>query len=541
MTSAVPGLQTAEAFGLDPIRAPVAHGMRDLFLPLEHLLVSGGDPRLALDPASGLNEYGCGPGPAPDHVSFGSSTASVISQRAYERVARAREDMMRSAIALGLEEAFEARFEALREELKAQLLLGDDVDVVFAPSGTDAQLQALFIAQARLGIGLTTILVGSDQTGSGAAYTARGRHFNILTAAGRAVGKDTPVAGLACDAILVPLIDPQGEARELADVDAAVLDAVAAATARGTGVLLQVMDSSKLGRRAPSDACLAEIAQRWPGEVQVAVDACQMRLGRARIKFYLDRGCMVLITGSKYFGGPAFAGALLLPAALMGPLLKQTARPVPGLADYTSRSDWPKACEALRDRLERRSNLGQWLRWEAALEEMAAYHAVPATFRARAVKELGRSIRDMIMLSPALEAVPGAGRMPAADDEEFSEATIFPFTVRGPRGPIGAEAGRALYRALNRDVSGLITTSSADAELAARRYLIGQPVRLERSGAKPAAALRLCIGARLITESWSPDAACARRNLEHTIDRIADVVAKIELLLAEAGAEFAEP
>lgn len=31
-----------------------------------------------------------------------------------------------------------------------------------------------------------------------------------------------------------------------------------------------------------------------------------------------------------------------------------------------------------------------------------------------------------------------------------------------------------------------------------------------------------------------------RRNLEHTLDRIAGVVAKIELLLAEAGAEFVE-
>ena len=35
MTSAVPGLQTAEAFGLDPFRTHVARGMRDLFLPLE--------------------------------------------------------------------------------------------------------------------------------------------------------------------------------------------------------------------------------------------------------------------------------------------------------------------------------------------------------------------------------------------------------------------------------------------------------------------------------------------------------------------------
>ncbi|HMD75573.1 MAG TPA: hypothetical protein VKG05_17040, partial [Steroidobacteraceae bacterium] len=97
-----------------------------------------------------------------------------------------------------------------------------------------------------------------------------------------------------------------------------------------------------------------------------------------------------------------------------------------------------------------------------------------------------------------------------------------------------------LYRALNRDMSKTIATSAADAEVAARHCLIGQPVKLERAGAKPVAALRLCIGARLITEGWSQESASARRNLEHTLDRIAGVVAKIELLLAEAGAEFVE-
>jgi hypothetical protein len=540
MTSAVPRLQTAEAFGLDPFREQVARGMRDLFRPLEDLLISGGDPRLSLDPASGLNEYGCGPRPAPDDFSFASSTASVISERAYERTARAREDMMRSAISLGLEEAFDARFEAMREELKAQLDLAREVDVVFAPSGTDAQLQALFVAQTRLGSRLATIVVGSDQTGSGTAYTAHGRHFNSLTAAGCAVRKDEPVAGLTSEAIAVPLIDPQGEARDAADIDAAVLAAISHVAAGGAGVLLQVMDSSKLGWRAPGDGCLAEIIRRWPGKVQIVVDACQMRIGRGRLKAYLDRGYMVLITGSKYFGGPAFAGALLLPAALSRPFLKKSVKLAPGLADYTGRSDWPKAYKALRGRLESRANLGQWLRWEAALEEMTAYYAVPAAFRTQAVKALGRGIEDLIMLSPSLQAVPRPARTPVEEDEEFSDATIFPFTVRGPHGPIGAEKCRALYRALNRDMSKLVVTSAADSELAARSCLIGQPVKLERAGARPVAALRLCIGARLITDAWSGDAAAARRNLEHTLDRIAGVVGKIELLLAAAGAEFVE-
>ena len=95
-----------------------------------------------------------------------------------------------------------------------------------------------------------------------------------------------------------------------------VLGAIEASVADGNRVLLQIMDLSKLGWRAPSDQCLDEIAARWPGRVQVVVDACQMRLGRPRLKQYLDRGYLVIVTGSKFFTGPPFSGALLVPAGL---------------------------------------------------------------------------------------------------------------------------------------------------------------------------------------------------------------------------------
>jgi hypothetical protein len=538
MKSAVPDLQTAEAFGLDPFREPVARGLRDLFRPLDDLLICGGDPRLKLDSVTRLNEYGCGPSPAPDTFSFASSTASTISGRAYERVALAREELMRAAIEVGLEHAFDDRLEAMRGQLKSHLKLAPDVDVVFAPSGTDAQLKALFVAQTHFGVAPTTIVVGSDQTGSGAAFTARGRHFSTLTAAGFAVRKDEPVAGLACGAIAVPLLDGQGEVRPRLDADLAVLDAVEVAIRDGARVLLHIMDSSKLGWRAPSEACLAEIARRWPDRVKVVVDACQMRLGRGRLKAYLERGYMVLLTGSKYFGGPAFSGALLLPSALSRPLGKRSAKVAPGLLDYTGRSDWPKACKGLRGRLESRANLGQWLRWEAALDEMAAYYAVPDVFRAQAVKALGEGIEDLITLSPWLGRVGRHAETVAGADEEFTAATIFPFTVRGSDGPLEVDKCRLLYRALRSDVSAVVGGSIADREVAARHCLLGQPVKVEREGREPVAVLRLCIGARLVTDAWSPDAATARGNIEQELDRIAGVVAKIELLLAHAGADF---
>src|SRR4029077_8359587 len=115
-------LQVADkAISGDQFRS--ASAMAELFAPLDRLLSGGADPRLTVNPASGLNEYGCQPFPCPDTLCFSSSTATSISQRAYDRAQNARDGLMQSAIAVGMEAAFDARIEAMRDELRDYLSL----------------------------------------------------------------------------------------------------------------------------------------------------------------------------------------------------------------------------------------------------------------------------------------------------------------------------------------------------------------------------------------------------------------------------------
>jgi hypothetical protein len=506
------------------------YGLRDLFTPLDTLLASGGDQRIAIDPASRTNEYGCAVQPEPEIWNFASSTASSISERAYQRAALAREELVHKSLFDEVEVAFDKRGEDMREELRAHLLLPPRVEMVFSASGSDAQLHALFAAGAVLGAPPVTIVVGSDQTGSGTASTARGRHFSGVTASGFEVRKDGPIEGLICDSIALPLLGDAGDIAPRPDADDAVLRAVETSLGQGRRVLLQIMDSSKLGWRAPSEACLGEIASRWPRKVQVVVDACQMRLSRRRLRGYLDRGYMVLITGSKFFGGPAFSGALLVPDGLSRSL-DRAGEIAPGFFDYASRSDWPMRWAALRSRFESRPNFGQWLRWEAALEEIGSYYAVPAAFRAKALGELEAGIESMIALTASLGAIASGAGSAGADDEEFAHATIFPFMLKRNGEQESIADHRAIHRALARDMSDEIKGGAADRRVAAQPCLVGQPVRLERPDGMLACALRLCLGARLVTEAWSADQAQAERNLQHILDRIAHVLVKIELLL----------
>jgi hypothetical protein len=240
---------------------------------------------------------------------------------------------------------------------------------------------------------------------------------------------------------------------------------------------------------------------------------------------------MVVVTGSKFFGGPPFSGALLVPSSLSN-ALQGHQQIAPGIRDYANRSDWPVAWTNLRSQFESRSNLGQWLRWEAALEEIGAYYQVPDAFRAKALRDYRSGIESLISLSPPLQPINAAAAV--TDDEEFSEATIFPFTLHRAGRALSAHDCRMLHDALAEDLSCAIDGSEADRDLAARRCLIGQPVRIERLKA-PTAALRLCAGARLVAEAWSADADVAQQNVQHQLDCIAEVVAKIEFLLGLGG------
>lgn len=105
----------------------------------------------------------------------------------------------------------------------------------------------------------------------------------------------------------------------------------------------------------------------------------------------------------------------------------------------------------------------------------------------------------------------------------------------------GVQIANAAFRDAARGADGLRELLPLDHLLirgAARHCLIGQPARIERKVEHPAAVLRLCVGAREVIEAWSPDATMARQSLERQIDRIAVVIAKIEMSLAHA--HFAE-
>ena len=516
-----------------PLRRAASPRLMALFAPLDVLLASGGDPRLAVDPDTKLNGYGCRPTPRPEAFTFASSTATSISERAYAAAGAAREVLFGDVIAR--EDAFDARLEHLRARLADALgLAGTGVAIVLSPSGTDAQLQALAATQACLGGPITSIVVAADETGSGTGFALTGRHFNTATSHGTPVAKGEPLAGFGDVArIDIPLTDETGHRRGADEIDAAVEAAVASAIRAGRKVLLQTMDRSKLWRRAPSRACLDAIAARWPDAVQIVVDACQLRTSPARLNAALARGEMVLITGSKYFTGPPFSGALLVPEMRADAVAH--AHLPEGLGAYFHAGDWPTQWRGLRTQLTGGFNAGQWLRWEAALAEIEAYRAVPQAFRTAAIADFcKRATRSIEEAGFELLDDEAPDTTDPDDDGEFAPRTILPFIMRRTGNAISRAEAAGLYRALNCDVSDRLPpgVTAEERAIAAQLCHIGQPVAIRTAGGEETAVLRISAGARILSDSWCGDEAAAARNLYGEAAQVHRITAKLRLLLA---------
>lgn len=189
--------------------------------PLECLLTSGGDPRLRLDPVQLLNGYGCQPWPRPEGFTFASSTATSISERGFAAAARAQQHLIESSRQESLEDVCDSQTEWLREQLKTFLGLGSsDTQVIFSPSGTDSQVHALYVAQTVLDGPLVSVIVGSDETGSGTARAMIGCHFSSDTAQGGGVIEGGRIAGFAEDTVRleIPLREECGRLRSASGV-----------------------------------------------------------------------------------------------------------------------------------------------------------------------------------------------------------------------------------------------------------------------------------------------------------------------------------
>jgi hypothetical protein len=479
---------------------------RDFESVTVRVLTQGGDTRIALN-AQGLNTYGFGPRPDSGLVQFGSSTGSVISAGGFQ-----------AAVALfrrlyGPLGSYHQEVERQRRELSqlcgAADLLG--TELVFAASGTDIHLFAAYLAAQGQGDPLQAVMVEPSETGSGVPAALAALHFSAQTSQGKNVQRGAPITSAPVSSpVSVNLRHADGSLRSISEVDAEFAAQVADLMQVDGRCMLVMTDVSKTGLLAPSLTCATQLRAQYGERLSVLVDACQFRSSAGTLQGYLAQDFMVAITGSKFVGGPAFCGALLLP-----PAVAQRGRTVAldALVDYSARSDWPPGWPHARV-LQESANLGQLLRWEAALTELHRFKTIPEQEVHDFLETWQQAVSARMAQDDTFEALSVAPlqRGTACGQPSWDSVQtilgfqIFKRTAGGGRQVLSLEETTLLYQRLrgSRGTPGALDT----------RFQLGQPVACGRQGDKATGALRLCSGARLVTE-----AVAARQPVDRAIEQ----------------------
>ncbi|MDW5289637.1 hypothetical protein [Formosa sp. PL04] len=511
--------------------------VKNLAKPTEYLLMSGGDLRLNIDEIDLLNKYGCRPFPRPDAFTFASSTATSVSNFAFDKAGKVRSILIKDSLRNGFKDTTMAYSESLKNNLKNIFELNEECQIIFSPSGTDSSLQVAAITQIITDKDITHILMASDETGSGVASALQGCHFENSTALNFPITKGDKMEDFRdVELIKIPFRDENGKLKSSDQLDEEALAAILETHKSGRQIVLHVMDHSKLGYQSPSLKMMENLNALKDLSLQVIVDAAQLRLDPLDIQNYLKNGYIVSITGSKYFTGPPYSGALILPESV-SKLIKSVKTSLPqSLNKYYNHSDWPASWFCSKD-LSDGFNYGSYMRWNAAIVEMDRYYKTPILYRNLGIEMFCNFVEDSINDATFLE--PLYSDLTKTDNYNSNEfgirniRTIFPFFILKDNEALTVDKVKKLYMLLNSDLSDKFDGFPLKTiRLAAQKCHIGQAVNVKYGNDLQSAVLRISLGARIISESWvNRDISIYFRNIEAQMNQITIIIKKIDLIL----------
>lgn len=473
------------------------------------LMTQGGDARIVLDRDTHLNRYSSGPYPR-DVLALASSTANDLSADAAVYLVQKFGD---DAANLNAGAAYAKALDHNRTQIQSAYNLGDDIDIFFAPSGTDLEYVALFACAGKGVNGVSNLLLGADEVGSGCIYSAAGRYFANETALGTAVAPGQPVeAMVAVEMGDFPVRDAMGTAFDGPAIAAQMGPKIASALSAGLHPLVHVVHGSKTGLVLPHLDEIDALVARFGASVSFVVDACQARITTPAIHDYLKRGIIVFLTGSKFMGGPPFSGFALLP-----PRMAANAALLPVGATRIFRQAEVPADWAGRQALDDSGNAGLALRLSASLFELERFQKL-------SIDEVARLVSGFTTATNKLAARLNVRKVGAAAPSEAGEPADHPIEMQTlvTLDLCHEQSGNQLR---NIDFDG---ATAIHKSLISKGVRLGQPVKcVKLSDGRWGATVRIGISMpQLVKLSVHNDAEIAA-TLDSMMDRIAEPLGEL--------------
>lgn len=383
-----------------------------LDVAFEKLITSGGDERNILL-ENGLNRYHVNP--IEDRFAFnrGSCTCNILNPDVLPKVYELYQNVNSGVVRFP--DARSSQVERLKKLMENTE--GDtDFEIFFAPSGSDlCYYPILFGALLHPEKPIMSIVTCSEELGTGSVLSNRAMFHAEQTQVLSSVKKGSSLnTDIQIEYVPFSARDENGNILDHKDT----IREIILKNHQEYNIIANFVIGSKSGIEDNLDI----IEEMNDFNVMWVVDLCQLRVTPKLAKSLLNLNCFLMVTGSKFFQGPPFSGALLSPISYVKALMNKSGSL--GFEQIFTMYDFPEQLN-LRKSFPDFQNLGLLLRWEAAILEMENLALLEEKRINYVVTKWNRVVTDRIENSLYLELL---------QDYSKTNISIVSFKVKGTDG-----------------------------------------------------------------------------------------------------------
>lgn len=415
--------------------------------PFEAMITHGGDERIDIL-ENGLNRYNVNPVQTKSVLNRSSCTCSPLTPDAYRAAKKLHEKLDPNTFDLTLKK----HSDTIKELLNYDGF--DRFDVFFAPSGSDlCYYQLLFSRLIHPDKDIFNFITCPEEIGSGSNLALSGRYFSNRNQFGTKVPKYSKLdESLDVECLSFPARDTRGR---IIDHKKELIEAIFNKT--GTHA---INANLVIGSKSGIENNITIISET-PDNVLWTVDLCQFRASKKTINGLIGMNCCVMITGSKFYQGPPFSAALLVPKTISNKFNNYEFNTISPFGNIFSKHDIPSEFEKLRMHLPDYRNYGLLLRWEAAIAEMKPFATLNQHEVITAIDKWNTHITNRLEDSHHFSLMP---------DQHTTNKTIISFRARSKEGSfLNHEKLLTLYNIIGQRKYEIFGESVS--------FLFGQPVK----------------------------------------------------------------
>ncbi len=358
---------------------------------LLEILVSGCDERIFLRPETNANKYHLNPLKYQGLFHRGSCTCGTLTPFGFEVATKFLEDFNPK------------KYQDLidRQTIELKQLLDDgqyDFDVFYGPSGSDMMYLPLIFQALLYGNNeIINIVSCPEELGSGSKAAAEGLFYAEWNQFGNRIPLGKEVAENIKSKVFY--LAAREETGHISNRSEAIRKIIAEHP--NQPIIGNLVFGSKSGIKDD-----LEIIDEFKEGIMWVVDMCQFRTDPVLIHSMLDKGVMLMVTGSKFYQAPPFCGALLVPKSWSDKFISKDASIIKGYENLFSAYDFPPYFTELRKHLPKEINLGLRMRWEIAIEEMKAYLSFPSVESNALIRRWNQVVTGRLAQSDYFQLMP---------------------------------------------------------------------------------------------------------------------------------------